>query len=130
MNLSVFKDGKWIWKGQSRPPPTSPGFEFERLTHSYVVPESSLESTTELPIPFNLSLHSQDFVFHSYTFEISFVAILVISFIANFAVICYNGFKATKIPKDDTKIVRRWLKISFSSGKQNKQKMYNSDIKK
>ena len=98
-NLSTFHNGQWIWHSYGS---STTEFPYSRLTHSYVATEDYART---LPI--------------STKQKVGLCVSLALTALVNFGLLCHNVDKARKIGKGNTKVVRRWLRISSSLGKWN-----------
>jgi hypothetical protein len=112
-NLSTYKDGKWIWNSVvGNFTLTTPQFPPQRLTHSY-------NTNFPTPAPTEEPSYIKQFVLNHPIdpIEVAIGVVLMGSLLANFGGLCHHVVKSFGIAKNDTKIVRRWLKISASAGK-------------
>ena len=96
-NLSTFHNGQWIWYSSG-----TTEFPYSRLTHSYTATE---DFAGTLPI--------------SKAQKTGLCVSLALTALVNFGLLCHNVTKARKIGKGNTKVVRKWLRISSSLGKMN-----------
>ena len=114
-NIELNKENLWIW-----PQKSSTEFperltylpehftEFpEHLTHSYISPIWVINTDSKETDKIEIGNFTKFSIFGALTF----------SFVFNFGMFIYHVLKSRKIVKNDTKVVRRWLKISFSAGK-------------
>ena len=90
-DLSSYQNGQWIWHSLS-----TTEFPYSRLTHSYIS-EKTL-GTLPITVPEKIGL----------------CACLASTCLVNLGLLCHSVNKARKIGKGNTKVVKRWLRISSS----------------
>ena len=119
--MSEIENGQWIWhssKIQNRSKADSALKDFnvtvtgstgttefpDRLTHSYFVDldEEKPGNVLQLQPPNLLE---------------GILSLLALSLIGNGGTVIYQVKKCIRMDKDDTRIIRRWIRISSSSGK-------------